>query len=331
MLDASFEATKLAQDSPRIYCEYIKALNATSQFDKTIELTTKAMKNADFVEWLLPYKAEALARKNLVEESDKLFEKAISDAKANKLGGIFLRIKNAYPNRKTRLAKVIAWSKLRADDSEYYYQLAIFFQALDGRGEEGQVNWDKPDGMKKAQLLLTKAITLTDDPVVKAKYYSMLGPIYYEMKDFKNSELAYLAALDRRPKDLSVLNNLAYLYVENLNLPDKALPYAKKAVDYSPTNSNILDTYGWALAKSGQYKLALKEMEKAVRKSDSPTATLQYHLGYVYHNLKDYNSALRQYRLALRQVKQDDPLKGVLENAIQTVKQLQDNAAGSGK
>ena len=61
------------------------------------------------------------------------------------------------------------------------------------------------------------------------------------------------------------LNNLAYLYTNTLNQPQKAKPLIERALRQRPGDMNLLDTYAWTLAKLGKNEQALEYLRKVVR------------------------------------------------------------------
>lgn len=85
-----------------------------------------------------------------------------------------------------------------------------------------------------------------------------------------------LSVLEPRP--VAALNNLAVLYDEYLNQPDKALETARKAHALAPDDANVRDTLGWILHRRGEHAEALTLLEASAR--DLPErAVVQFHYG----------------------------------------------------
>ncbi|MBK8269873.1 MAG: tetratricopeptide repeat protein [Planctomycetes bacterium] len=73
-----------------------------------------------------------------------------------------------------------------------------------------------------------------------------------------------------------------------MQLPAEALPYAKKAAELQPSDTNVLDTYGWTLFLNKQYGEAAGTLLRAIdiegdRVPDKlKSADVRYHLGVLY-------------------------------------------------
>jgi Tfp pilus assembly protein PilF len=134
------------------------------------------------------------------------------------------------------------------------------------------------------------------------------------------SEKAYLESLSVAPDNNDALNNLAYLYVEYLNQPDKAFPYAQRAYILSPGVANVADTYGWVLAKLKRYDKAIDVLEQVIEVPEGNPA-FRYHLGWVYEQTGQRDKARGQYESALTATTDDKaPLYDLLKKAIERVK-----------
>jgi len=63
---------------------------------------------------------------------------------------------------------------------------------------------------------------------------------------------------------ISAMNNLAYLLAEDLNEPQRAIPFAQKAAELAPTNGSILDTYGRVLFLNNQLDDAIRVLNESI-------------------------------------------------------------------
>src|SRR5439155_12374617 len=105
-----------------------------------------------------------------------------------------------------------------------------------------------------------------------------LALLYEQMKDFPKARGAYEKLLSINPNFVPALNNLAYLYTEELNDLSKAYDLARKAHDLQGQDASVGDTLGWVLYKRGDYQQALSVLQQAAEKApDKPE--IQFHLG----------------------------------------------------
>ena len=85
------------------------------------------------------------------------------------------------------------------------------------------------------------------------------------------------------PDNALILNNLAYLLVEEANRPAEALPYAERARELSGSEPNVLDTLGWVYIRNGRNEQAEAALKEALAlQPKSPAAN--YHLGVLYQS-----------------------------------------------
>jgi len=116
------------------------------------------------------------------------------------------------------------------------------------------------DNFVDAFLSLRKSISLNDQ---QSYVWSNLGAIYGHKNLWREAELAYLHALELHSDDLTVMNNLAYLYsrIGNKELYQK---YSKLAQRYR--ESNPFYQYSLALSAYDQndYQAALQFVTRAI-------------------------------------------------------------------
>ncbi len=119
---------------------------------------------------------------------------------------------------------------------------------------------------------------LPDDPV----FITGLAGIYEQTGKVDRAISFYEKIIAREPKNVLVANNLAMLYVDNIDSEEslnKAQDLIKILVDAK--NPAFLDTIGWVRYKSGDYVSAISLLEDATSKAPKEPV-LQYHLGMAY-------------------------------------------------
>jgi tetratricopeptide (TPR) repeat protein len=176
----------------------------------------------------------------------------------------------------------------------------------------------------KAVESFRRAAAAATQPADQAIANRELGLAYAHMEQYAQAERAYRTALEADTNDTFALNNLAYLYANNLNRPDKALPYAAKAAQLDPNNPTFLYTYGGLLAETGDYAAAEGQLTRArqLYKAPASIARVDYSLGRICEQTRRPREAARHYRQGLEalQGRQNDPLYKDLSEAMNRVK-----------
>jgi tetratricopeptide (TPR) repeat protein len=122
--------------------------------------------------------------------------------------------------------------------------------------------------------------------------------VYEKMKTFPKARDAYEKLLAGSPDFVPALNNLAIVYAERLNQPDKAYELARKARTLVPENPAVADTLGWILYKRGDYQQALPLFEESlVKLQDNPE--VQFHLGMARYMMGQTEAAKTDLQKAL--------------------------------
>ena len=148
-----------------------------------------------------------------------------------------------------------------------------------------------------------KAITDLQAALAKnpkdASALMLMGMTYNAEKDYKNACDAYEKLLIIVPNNAVALNNLAYLYAENLGDLEKGYQMARKARDQSPTDPSTADTLGWILYQKGQYSSALSLLQESAAKLYG-VPEVQFHLGMTFYKMGDEVNAKSALQRALQ-------------------------------
>lgn len=131
-----------------------------------------------------------------------------------------------------------------------------------------------------------------DDFVVASAYAEALRA----SGDLKGAESLYLELLTKRPDDIVVLNNLAWIS-HRLGRGD-ALRHAERAYELAPDNPAVMDTLGWLLVGTGEVRRGLSLLEEAVVKAPH-LAEIRYHLGVALHRIGQDGRAASELKQAL--------------------------------
>jgi len=114
--------------------------------------------------------------------------------------------------------------------------------------------------MRNAFLSLRKAIAMNDQ---QSYIWSNLGALYGRNKLYAEAETAYLHGLEINPEDLTIMNNLAYLYQHSGNKAGE-VKYVSLAHRYRESNPYYQYTLAQAAFASGELELALQFIKRAI-------------------------------------------------------------------
>jgi tetratricopeptide (TPR) repeat protein len=111
----------------------------------------------------------------------------------------------------------------------------------------------------------------------------------------------------------TVLNYLAYIWIERGENLDEAGPMALRAYELSPESGAIADTVGWLHFQKGDYARALSELKKAERLVEEPDAVILDHLGQTLAKLNEKELAADYFRRSLALEPGKEEVKARLE------------------
>ncbi len=86
---------------------------------------------------------------------------------------------------------------------------------------------------------------------------------YMQLGENRRAIQHYEAVVKRNTAHVPALNNLAWLYA--LDADPRAIATARQAYQLAPGSSDVTDTLGWVLVKSGQYQEGIERLREALR------------------------------------------------------------------
>jgi tetratricopeptide (TPR) repeat protein len=172
-------------------------------------------------------------------------------------------------------------------------------------------------GLSRATELQRQAVALCDakDDRLRAELNNELGSFLVLANDLQGAADAYEIVTRLQPEHVNAMNNLAYIYAEDLDQPARAMPLAERLAQLAPEDGAILDTVGWVYFKNGNLHKAKQHLQQAV--AILPLADSYIHLASVLLKLGDVPGAEK----ALAEAEKLRPSP----NAQQKIKPLRDD------
>lgn len=126
----------------------------------------------------------------------------------------------------------------------------------------------------------------------------LLADQFMNQNKWQDAKPHYLKLVEkeRLSRDFSILNNLANIYMQD-DL-QKALAYAKRALESASTVPAVLDTHGWILTKMERYEDGLVSLRQAYAINSNDPA-IRYHIAYTLHKLGRVAEAKEELQKAL--------------------------------
>lgn len=295
--------------------------------------------------------AKAAAEAKHVDEAVELFEAAIPLANGREglaygdLGDLLLR-EERYAAAADLYERAVATRTLADNRPNYLYKLS---QAREMNGETDKAIEAVNDALKinpKNALLqfqlgwilyhsrqldkaleqfaeVEKTFAESDSAAVKAVLRQVqfsISNIHVLKGDLRKGQEVLEKVYEEEPDDVSVNNDLGYLYADQGVKLEQAEKMIRKAVEAEPENGAYQDSLGWVLYKREKYQEALEPLEKAVKLRTGGDGTVYEHLGDVYDKLGKKEQAVEAWKKAMEELKDekhpDEKLKARLEEKL---------------
>ena len=211
------------------------------------------------------------------------FKKVTELASWNADAWVYLSSVFLGKNNFAEVARVLETAlKVLPDDFRVNFFLGVSYSRL-GR------NLDAVRVLEKARQLNPKDVDVI----------AQLALVYDSMKKFEESDALYEEAIRIDGANHLVLNNYAYSLAERNAQLERALTYARKAVETQPDNPSYLDTIGWIYFRLGQYTEAERYVKQAISKGEV-SAVVYEHLGDIYYKMNQKDLAMEHWQMALK-------------------------------
>lgn len=144
----------------------------------------------------------------------------------------------------------------------------------------------------------------TNAEIVRRCKFS-LSNIYVLQGHLRKGERILEEVYAAEPDNISVNNDLGYLWADQGKNLKQAEKMVRKAVKAEPDNPAYLDSLGWVLFKLGRYKEGLPHLKRAVKLPGGGDATIWDHLGDCYEKLGDHKQAVSCWKKGLEKAEKD--------------------------
>lgn len=127
----------------------------------------------------------------------------------------------------------------------------------------------------------------------------LLASAYEQAGHYDKALETYESLVSENPDSEFATNNLVSLLLDHYSSEANIDRAVKLSARFEKSEQPyLLDTYGWALLKSGHYEQALAVFKKVV-KQQPDIAVFKYHLGVAYHKTRDNAAAVAELEQAL--------------------------------
>ena len=173
---------------------------------------------------------------------------------------------------------------------EYFPNQAIFY-FFSGLGHYVQNNYEY------AVQALETGKKFTTDNALLSEFHGQLGDAYNGLEKYQESYAAYDKALAYNANNDHVLNNYSYFLSLRNERMEQAVAMCEKLIAKHPNNPTYLDTYGWVLYVTGDFKGAEKYLKKAIDQN-TEDGTILEHYGDVLFRLGEEEEAVKYWQMA---------------------------------
>lgn len=174
----------------------------------------------------------------------------------------------------------------RSNRREILGRAADFYGATGGYAEavalyDRIIAMDAAAGMKSWQVIYARAMALN------------------AAGDWQGAEAGLVAALEMEPDQPELLNSLGYNWVDRGENVEQGMALIRRAVAARPDLGHIIDSYGWAFYRLGEYEQAIPYLERAAELLPN-SAEVVDHLGDAYWRAGREKEARYSWGAALR-------------------------------
>ena len=195
------------------------------------------------------------------------------------------RVANLAPAEATILAQKAArdWPK------------SVDLALLAAQTEE--LTGDLPSALARYRSIVDIAATGGLSPRQRAHYHLLLASALDKSGNWNDARVQLDAALVLDPNNAQILNYLGYSLLERNEDVERASAMVRKAFEFAPGSTAIMDSMGWSHFQTGEFTQAVTFLEKAAKASGNDLA-INEHLGDAYWRSGRMRDARYAWRVA---------------------------------
>jgi len=185
---------------------------------------------------------------------------------------------------------------------------------------------------RDAEQKLTTWLEAAADPLTRVRYLLGLAEAQRSQGNDQQAGANLERALVLQPTDVTLNNDIAYLWIDRgVRLPE-AEKMIRYAVGRAPRQAAYLDTYGWLMYKKGEFAEAKKWLLRGNRGRGGEDPVIHDHLGDTYWRLGQSAEAIEHWTTAIRLSKERDEDRRIADDErrvrMVTPKKIEDASAG---
>lgn len=179
-----------------------------------------------------------------------------------------------------------------------------------------------PDAI--AQFEKTAKLAKEDEDLLNETFYFRFAAARERAGQFEESVTLFrktIGLIERNDPDgenpsfnATVLNYVAYMWIERGENLEEAGKYAREAAALDPASGAIADTVGWWHFQKGDYPRALVDLKKAERLIEEPDPVIFDHLGQTLAKLGEKEFAAEYFERALELDPENEEIRKRLES-----------------
>lgn len=116
-----------------------------------------------------------------------------------------------------------------------------------------------------------------ENDFIEEATFSFMAECYYRTNQTEKAWECFETFLKTHPDNIGMLNNYAYYLSEQKLDLEKAEKMSRRTIEAEPDNPTFIDTYAWILYQMGNYKEALKYIDKALSYEKEDKSTMLSH------------------------------------------------------